>query len=524
MTVRGKAILVLTDRSSPGPALWVNYGRYSKRPVMTFISLTGPPGSTVDLNVTDPKYPGTFFAVVHLRQPASRGDRIHVAFDVKSLRGNAFTLTLADPVSVVGEENGWYPLALAGDGKLDGDRAKTIGITTFQIPTGYRSLSNGDAVAAETRGNDEFESWRLHAPGLRSFAVGPYRVTRERVAGTRVAFYTLARTDPRRRLKDVADVLGVLQGLYGPFPYRSYSIAEVPDDAVNWYGIAQREISVERSSLFALADAQGYFAHEAGHAWWGNLVGETGPGGLMMNEGLAQYSALSVRRIVDGQAAYIRSLNFSSDSSPYSGQGYFARYFGTAQDKPLSLLDIRFASDYDLAIAKGVWVYHMLRERVGDRTYYGTLRALIREFAGKEIRLTDFRAAFLKAAPGTGLAEFFSEWLDRPGAPVVTWTTGQRSGDIVLRQWQPGKPYHLRLPIVVRCGSTASSSTVIVTRRLEALNLRSSCAHPAIDIDPQSTLLLWRPSYSPTPRLPALKAARPVPKTSSARSSVAVGF
>ncbi len=207
--------------------------------------------------------------------------------------------------------------------------------------------------------------------------MGPYNVTRRVIGSVPVAIYTLNGTDPRKRMKDLTDVLGTLQELYGNFPYATYSIGEVPDAAVNWYGIAAREISVERASLFDLPDAQGYFAHEAGHAWWGNLVGEAGPGGLMMNEGLAQYSALSVRRLVNGKGAYLHSLNFSSDSSPYSGQGYFTTYFGTNQDKPLSTLDIRLASDYDLAIGKGVWVYHMLRERVGDHTFFETLRKLI---------------------------------------------------------------------------------------------------------------------------------------------------
>jgi hypothetical protein len=508
MTVHGEATLVLMNPSSPGPTLWVNFGRYSKKPVMAFASLTGPPGSTVDLNVMDPKYPGTFFGVVHLAKPARRGDTVQVSFDMKSLRGNAFTLTLADPVSVVGEENGWYPQALADGGKLDADRAKTIGTTTFQIPSGYRSLSNGDLVAAYPQGGDEVESWQLRKPGLRSFAVGPYRVTKNRVAGVPVALYTLRGTDPRKRLKDITDVLTVLQRLYGPFPYTAYSIAEVPDDAVNWYGLASREVSVERTSLFNLSDAQGYFAHEAGHAWWGNLVGETGPGGLMMNEGLAQYSALTVRRIVNGQVAYIRSMNFSSDSSPYSGQGYFTNYFGTAEDKPLSQLDIRFATDYNLAIAKGVWVYHMLRERVGDRAFFDTLRTLIREFAGKEIQLADLRAAFLKAAPGAGLHEFFHEWLDRPGAPVITWAYGSQAGEIVLRQWQAGEPYQLALPIVVQCGAKTYTGTVVLARRLQTFNFRSRCARPAVKIDAASTLLLWRPSYSPTPRLQAI-VARP---------------
>ncbi len=134
MVATGDATLRLANAVSSTAALWVNFGRYSKKPVMTFTSVTGPPGSAVDLNVTNDRYPGTFFSVVHLGHPAHRGDSIRVSFEVKSLRGNAFTLTLADPVSVVGEENGWYPQTLYDDGKLDADREKTVGATTFAIP------------------------------------------------------------------------------------------------------------------------------------------------------------------------------------------------------------------------------------------------------------------------------------------------------------------------------------------------------------------------------------------------------
>ena len=70
------------------------------------------------------------------------------------------------------------------------------------------------------------------------------------------------------------------RNLSGNFPYATYSLGEVPDAAVNWYGIAEREISVEHCpSLFDLPDAQGYSAHEAGHAWSGRpFWGKSRPG------------------------------------------------------------------------------------------------------------------------------------------------------------------------------------------------------------------------------------------------------
>lgn len=491
MDVHGEATIT-PSQSSDTAILWVNSGQHTTHAIMTFVHLDAAGATDVELNRTDPGYPGSFFTTIHFAHPIAAGEPVALSFDVKSLRGNGFTFTIATPVAVVEGANGWYPQALDPDGKLDAERDQPPGRTTFVLPAGFRSVSNGSLLDSTTVEGGTRETWALDVGAPRSFAVGPYGVKTYRVGTITVGLFSLPGTDASAHIRELVDALTVLQSEYGPFPYSRYDVAEVGEDEVNWAGLAARELTVEQSFVFKKPDAILFFSHEAAHAWWGNLVGKTGPGIFMVNEAMAQYSAFTVLQQIQGQRSYIQALDDAAHA-------YFSEALGRPSDKPLSTLVDALQSDYDLSIDKGVWVYHMLRERVGDDIYFGTFRGLAAQFAGKEMSLADIRRAFVRAAPAQAdLTAFFAQWLDRKGAPVVTWSAA-RPGVLLLRQWQPGAAYHVTLPVVVHCGSTTLTLTASVTQRQTVLPLKRACVPTSVELDPAHTTLIWRPQYAPVP-------------------------
>lgn len=205
-------------------------------------------------------------------------------------------------------------------------------------------------------------------------------------------------------------------------------------------------------------------------------------------------------------------------------RGYFA-YVRLGVDRPLSDLDDTTRFDHTLSDAKGHWVYHMLRRRVGDEVFFGTLRALVDRYRERSMSLDDLRRAFIAAAPGADLERFFSQWLDRTGAPVIDlvwWVDkqmkenpyvdhplesiiiGEESNpfDVVvsLRQRQPGEPYVLDLEIEIEfIDGKCERRTLHLEEPARQYALTVDRLPRAIRLDPDRRTLLWRPAYGPRP-------------------------
>ena len=110
----------------------------------------------------------------------------------------------------------------------------------------------------------------------------------------------------------------------------------------------------------------------------------------------------------------------------------------------------------------------MLRRQVGDKVFFSTLRNLATSHAGKTLSLDELRRAFIEVAPDSNLPQFFQQWLDRTGAPVIESkiSCSKLSSDAVLNQieltqTQPGDAYHFTLTILL---SGIDSTRVEITR------------------------------------------------------------
>jgi hypothetical protein len=161
--------------------------------------------------------------------------------------------------------------------------------------------------------------------------------------------------------------------------------------------------------------------------------------------------------------------------------------------------------DHTLSDAKGHWVYHMLRRRVGDEVFFATLRKLIEKFDGRTMSLNTLRQEFAAAAPEADLVEFFSQWLDRKGAPLVE-ARCVRVADrtqLQLRQVQNGKPYLLDLDVELRMrdGKKERRRVWVGTNKRESFDLKlaKDAVVESVVVDPDHALLLWHPEYGPAP-------------------------
>lgn len=433
-------------------------------------------------------------ATVRLTDEASAGDQVELSIGFTNTTDRIGGNDLPQGVLKVDDQGayalsgniGWHPTPV-------GSRGIVAGTTRLTVPEGWRARSNGRLVASQHQDGRRSFDWASSQAVERGFVAGPFVVATEEHGGRELSVYFPPdnSADTKRYLKLLRQSLEVLEDFYGALPFDSYSIV-----AVSGYGHgaeSQQDYFVTGTSfLFAGGEELNValVAHELAHAWWGDWVRRTDPGGRMVSEGLAQYSAALAIEVLEGpEARKDFLLNSRPEYVPHqSVEGYF-QMVAAGQDRPL------MQADGNLANTKGHWVYHMLRHRIGDELFFSTLRELIARHGGAEpISMNVIREAFLDAAsPEHRLEAFFEQWLERTGAPDLqaSWEASGEPGNpqVAVTISQRGEPYDLVLDLAVRGEDGERRHRVSVSGVEETFVLSSPGKPIDVQLDPDHQIL-----------------------------------
>jgi hypothetical protein len=111
-------------------------------------------------------------------------------------------------------------------------------------------------------------------------------------------------------------------------------------------------------------------AHESGHQWWGNIVTPgKGPGGNIVSEGLAEFSALLLvhHELGDAQGAAVRRR--------WERRYTYAR--SADDERPIHRTDGSRPGDQVVIYDRAGFVFWMLREQMGEAAMLAGLRAFV---------------------------------------------------------------------------------------------------------------------------------------------------
>ena len=432
-------------------------------------------------------------AQFELPRNVPKGGTIEVAFRGVSREPSSQFVVTSGAVYASWVES-WYPRPALSESKLASPAA--VGTTTLRVPRGWRSVANGTLVSRQDLGDEVVEVWEAVRPVARSFVAAPFEAV-ETIDGIGT-FLLKPRPAIREQARALAASVRAMEQHFGPFPYDSFHIVEVPDDAAFAAASEQGFIMVQASLLDAKEGNLPLFAHEAAHAWWGNVVRTDGPGGKMLSEAAAQYGAVLAIEAVEGEAAARRFLRYSREGySPVQcALGYFY-IWRSGGDKPLSQLENE-RWDHNLSDAKGHWFYHMVRDHLGDTRFFDAMRSLLRDFAGRQATVEDLRRAFLKAGADP---RFLSQWLDGNGAPVLDleWWSADRGKAVEIAIEQRGEPFELPLELAIETEAGTILRTVQLCDRSNRYFLGTPGRPLRVTIDPNDRMLVWRPEYGPPP-------------------------
>ena len=501
MAIAGTLRARLDAARSFGPSFRVD----SQGSGLRWLALEAPGARDAELN---DRSGGATLAHLRFAEAFGRGDEVEVRFEL-DVATWASQLVARRDVALASWIHAWYPHARQPGNEFTARTMSLPGTTTFRLPAGWIAISDGELVRRDAGEGETVEVWDLgEKPVARSFAAGPYRAAQREIGGRMARIYLLE--DHPITADRLADLLkrtmAAQEARLGEFPFAGYGVAEVPDDIDVWAAASQQTFIMADSSNFAFEHGNvPLWAHEMGHAWWGNTVGTRGPGSKMAGEALAQLGVLIALEALEGREAMVEFLEFSR--SGYNPAQCARGYFGLVddgRDHPLATLgrsSLTGGQTHNLADSKGMWVYYMLWQRLGDELFFATLRGLIDEFAGRDMSLEDLRRAFLRAAPEHGLEAFFAQWLDRPGAIDVdaTFSAGHGSVDLLLTQ-KTDRPFEFDLDIELRLADGTTRRERLPVRGRETGARFDLPGHlVAAELDPDRLLLLRRAAYSAAP-------------------------
>ncbi len=378
------------------------------QPVETVLSLHD---SVLEVKLAGPLNPGERTQIGMDFSGVAPGGNGQTGYGIYSFTRGVLALAGWYPQLAVYDDQGWSlePVSSIGD-SMFGDMAFfTVDVTT----------NRGLAVAATGVEVDHQESG---AGEQLRFASGPAReffivvgdhfsVESRTVDGTRVNSYSLPGDNAAGKmvLGYAVDSIKHYNELFGRYPYKELDVVEAPMTYAA--GVEFPGIVLITESLYQTM-RQPFFtyvvAHEVGHQWWYNLVGNDVFDDPWLDEGLTTYTGALYWEAVRGSRAYQQSID--------SFQADFDRVLQNGQDQPVTESLAYFealdaAGIYGTVVyEKGALFFHYLRQEIGRTAFFKAIRAYFQEHEYGIATPEDLLDAFEKAA-GRQLDAFYEERL-----------------------------------------------------------------------------------------------------------------
>ncbi|MGI8654671.1 MAG: M1 family aminopeptidase [Pyrinomonadaceae bacterium] len=271
---------------------------------------------------------------------------------------------------------------------------------------------------------------------LRNFAFVAGRNLRstERVVGkvrVRAVYMTEHETVARRALSAAADAVRIFNARFGEMPYRTISVVDAPLVAglgsaeFAGFGVIASAFYVDfdqpamrnlpeliREQRASVEDSLEWtVAHTIAHQWWGEVVGNDPERTPVLDEALANWSALAYYQEAHGEARAAAALD-----DQLRGVYRIYRTFG-GEDSTA----VRAAREYRnffqyaaIVTSKGALMFAALRRQMGDEKFFAALGDYYAANRFEIAELIDLRDAFFaKASPAEKrqLARTLSRWL-----------------------------------------------------------------------------------------------------------------
>jgi aminopeptidase N len=396
---------------------------------------------------------------------------------------------LTKRLASVGERNGylmyasrWFPFH-----EYAADLATSD--ISLSIPSGLQIVGFSDTPVAQNGTKYRFVKAK---PGLiGNFAYGKFNNRTMAFGGYDIQFYTEAASD--QQVISYAETLGKAMEFYtqkygAPDAGKRLIVVQIDDESLDFYSTQGMIFMANRLFEQGRAITQERLQREAAFQWWGLTVGLKSFDDAWISQGLAEFSAYSLREssLSGAQLDNLRreilekSLTFEQTAS--------------LTRTPATLDDQSTAYQY-IMYDKGAFVFKLLRDTLGEQKFNQLMRSFLEKYRGKNASIYDFEQLTTQIA-GKPMRYFFARWVDSTGVPefkVDYQIIRTRGGKFIARGTIKQNYDNLNLPVEVMLRSEGDGElqkqTVMIEDTSADFNIESNGKPLAVIVDPDFKLL-----------------------------------
>lgn len=350
-------------------------------------------------------------------------------------------------------------------------------LISFDMQVEFASSSNSWTAVSQ---GDRFgiNGWRSDQPMEEVYLVAANFTEYSQQADDIEVLAYLRNADPNLATKYMdatGRYLALYEPLLGDYPYSKFALIE--NFWETGYGMPSFTLLGEQVIRFPFILESSY-PHEILHNWWGNGVYPDYDSGNW-SEGLTAYLADHLFQEMGGLGHEYRKEMLAR----------YKNYVADGNDFPLSEFTSRnSAASQAVGYGKTLMLWHMLRVQLGDDLFLEGLRQFYQEYKFKRASFEDITTHF-SVLSGFDLSPFFSQWIDRTGAPELSVSVEEAYGNrarIMFAQIQEEEPYQLKVPVALYYDGSdvAEIYDIDITQRIEGVMADNYDSLQAILVDP----------------------------------------
>ncbi len=278
------------------------------------------------------------------------------------------------------------------------------------VPPGRDCIASGELVRSQPQGDKIRFQWeqRYATPAYTyGFVIGAFNKATEQIDGITFNYYSssLNESDLKQVFLETADILQFFQEKSGvKYVQKAYSQVLIGSNYQEMSGLAVFNKSYAAAVLRDSSEIH-LTGHELAHQWWGNMITCKDFSHFWLNEAFAVYMATAFHERRFGRKKYL------ADVALY--KGIYDNLVKAGKDKALIIPQWQPTRDNrHVVYYKGAYVLHLLREHLGEDSFWRGIRYYSQQYYGKSVVTDDFKLA-MEQVTNTDLDDFFEEWVYR---------------------------------------------------------------------------------------------------------------
>ena len=401
--------------------------------------------------------------------------------------GNPIIWTLSEPYGA----KAWWPCKQDLNDKADSLDVYITSPNFNPSNNAYVAVSNGLEQGQKINGANKTTHFKHRYPipaYLVAIAVTNYEVYSHPVPNNGKPFnivnyvYPENLTVAQNSTPITVDIMNLYTNLFEEYPFAN----EKYGHAQFGYGGGMEHTTVSFMGGFD----RNLIAHELAHQWFGNKITCGSWKDIWLNEGFATYLSGLVIENLDGPSAFKtwRQDLISNITAFTNGAVYLT-------DADTSFVNRIFSAR--LSYNKGAMVLHMLRQKLGDATFFQGVKNYLSapNLAYGYAKTQDFKT-IMETTSGENLTEFFNDWIYQQGHPsyAVQWhqpTSNQVIINVSQTQSDASVSF-FEAPVKIRFTGTLGETqdeTFIITENNQDVIKEIDFAVASITFDPDADLI-----------------------------------